>query len=239
VENIDVRSVLPSVRVPTLILHRVDESIPLAFAKYLAEHIPEARLVEPPGGDHIMFVGDADRLVDEIEEFMTGARATADADRMLATILFTDVAGSTEQAASLGDRAWRAQLERPTDVVMRQVDRFQGRAVKNTGDGTLALFDRPTRAIRCADAIREGVERLDLRLRAGVHTGELERIGDDVGGISVHIGARICELAQAGEVLVSGTVHDLVVGSGFELEDRGSRPLRGVPGEWRIYAVCR
>jgi class 3 adenylate cyclase len=239
VESIDVRSVLPSVRVPTLVVHRVNESIPVAFAWYLAEHIPDARLIELPGADHIMFVGDADRLVGEVEEFMTGARASADADRMLATILFTDVAGSTEQAATLGDREWRAQLERHNDVLLRQVDRFQGRTVKNTGDGVLALFDRPTRAIRCADAIREGVERLDLRLRAGLHTGEFERMGDDVGGLSVHIGARICELAQPGEVLVSSTVHDLVVGSGIVLEDRGSHLLRGVPGDWRIYAVSR
>jgi class 3 adenylate cyclase len=238
VENIDVRSVLPSVRVPTLVLHRVDELIPGTFPRYLADNIPDARLVEMPGRDHLMFIGDAERLLGEVEEFMTGVRGTAESDRVLATVLFTDVVGSTEQAAAMGDRAWRARLEAHNQVLQRQVERFQGQMVKQTGDGVLALFDRPTRAIRCADAMREAVERLDLRLRAGLHTGELERTEDgDVAGVSVHIGARICELARAGEVLVSGTVADLVVGSGIVLEARDSRELRGVPGEWRIYAV--
>jgi class 3 adenylate cyclase/alpha-beta hydrolase superfamily lysophospholipase len=239
VETIDVRSVLPSVRVPTLVLHRTEEIIPISLGRYLAEHIRGARFVELPGRDHIMFIGDVDRLLGEIEEFMTGARGQADVDRVLATVLFTDMVGSTESAASLGDRAWRGQLEGHNDIVRRQLERFQGNAVKNTGDGVLALFDRPTRAIRCADAISQAVERLDLRVRAGLHTGEFERMGDDIGGISVHIGARICELAGPGEVLVSGTVHDLVVGSGIDFEDRGARALRGVPGEWRIYAVSR
>jgi class 3 adenylate cyclase len=209
------------------------------MGRYLAEHISNARLVELPGRDHIMFIGDVDPLLGEIEEFMTGTRGHGDFDRVLATVLFTDVVRSTESAAALGDRAWRARLEGHNDVVRRQLDRFQGQEIKNTGDGVLALFDRPTRAIRCADAISEAVERLDLQVRAGLHTGEFERMGNDVGGISVHIGARICELAAPGEVLVSGTVHDLVVGSGIDFEDRGSHPLRGVPGEWRIYAVSR
>jgi class 3 adenylate cyclase len=249
VERIDVRSVLPSVRVPTLVLHRTDEIVPVDLGRYLAEHIPHARLVELPGRDHIMFVGDVDRLLGEIEEFLTGTRGHVDVDRVLATILFTDVVGSTASAASLGDRAWRTRLEGHNDIVRRQLERFQGQEVKTTGDGMLAIFDRPTRAIRCADAISQAVERMDLRVRAGVHTGEFERMGDDIGQHpgdlrrdgwrthADHIGARICELAGPGEVLVSGTVHDLVVGSSIDFEDRGMQTLRGVPGEWRIYAI--
>jgi pimeloyl-ACP methyl ester carboxylesterase/class 3 adenylate cyclase len=237
VETIDVRSVLPSVRVPTLVLHRADEFIPVRLAHYLAENITDAKLVELPGRDHIMFVGQSDQVIEEIEEFLTGTRSVGESDRLLATVLFTDVVGSTEAAAAMGDRAWRGQLEAHYDVVRRQLGRFQGTEVKTVGDGFLALFDRPTRAIRCADAISEGVERLGLQVRAGLHTGECERLGADVGGIAVHIGARICALAGPGEVLVSGTVHDLVVGSGIEFADRGTQALRGVPGEWRLYAL--
>jgi len=234
----DVRHVLPSVRVPTLVLHRQgDPATRAAGGRYLAEHIAGARYVELPGSDHFAWVGDADGLLDEVEEFLTGARTARDPDRVLVTILFTDIAGSTARAASLGDQRWRDLLARHNAVARREIERFRGREVKAVGDGFLAAFDGPARAIRCACAIRDGVRALGIEIRAGLHTGECEVVGDDLGGIAVHTGARVAASAAAGEVLVSGTVKDLVAGSGLRFADRGTHQLPGVPGEWRLFAV--
>jgi pimeloyl-ACP methyl ester carboxylesterase len=237
--EIDVRAILPAIRVPTLILHRVgDLRVNVGNSRYLAEHIPGAKYVELPGSDHYMWVGDDDPVTDEIEEFLTGARHAAEPDRVLATVLFTDIVGSTERAAVLGDRRWRELLDDHDAAVRRALARFRGREVKTTGDGFLATFDGPARAVRCASAVVEAVRALGLDVRAGVHTGEVELMGDDVGGIAVHIGARVAAEAGAGEVLVSSTVRDLVAGSGLAFEDRGARTLKGVPGEWRLLAVA-
>ena len=234
----DVRHVLPSVRVPALVLHRQgDPATRAAGGRYLAERIAGARYVELPGSDHFAWVGDADGLLDEVEEFLTGARTARDPDRVLVTILFTDIAGSTARAASLGDQRWRDLLARHNALARREIARFRGREVKAVGDGFLAAFDGPARAIRCACAIRDGVRALGIEIRAGLHTGECEVVGDDLGGIAVHTGARVAASAAAGEVLVSGTVKDLVAGSGLRFADRGTRQLPGVPGEWRLFAV--
>jgi class 3 adenylate cyclase len=238
----DVRHVLPSIRVPTLVLHRAgDRLIPVEHGRYLAENIPGARYVELPGDDHYFFTGDVERVVDEIEGFLTGARKETSADtsrnRMLATILFTDIVGSTERAAERGDRRWRQILDDHDQLTRTQVRNFNGREVKNVGDGFLATFDGPARAIKAAVAIRESVRGLGIDVRAGLHTGECEVRGEDVGGIAVHIGARVASLAGPGEILVSGTVKDLVIGSGIAFEDRGAKTLKGVPGKWRLYAV--
>jgi DNA-binding SARP family transcriptional activator/class 3 adenylate cyclase len=235
--SIDVRAVLPAVRVPTLVVHRSGDLVLDSFhARYLAEHIPGARLIERSGGNHILW-SDAGPLADEIEAFIAGAKVDTDLDRVLTTVLFTDIVGSTERAGALGDRRWREVLDRHDEAACRALDGYRGRLVKTTGDGLLATFDGPARAVRCAGAIREAVRALGLEIRAGVHTGEVERRGDDIGGIAVHIGQRIAGLAAPGEVLASGTVHDLVFGSGLEFEAKGSRGLKGVPGRWRIYAV--
>jgi class 3 adenylate cyclase/pimeloyl-ACP methyl ester carboxylesterase len=234
----DVRSVLPSIRVPTLVVHRAGaREIGAAHGQYLADHIPDARYVELPGIDKFIWAGDQDATLDEIQNFVTGVRPAPTPRRALATVLFTDIVDSTRKAAALGDRAWRRLLEEHFGVTRRQLDRFDGRQVKNVGDGVLATFDGPARAVRCAAAIREGVSELGLELRAGLHTGEVELQADDIAGLAVHIGARISALAAAGEILVSSTVKDLVVGSGLEFEDRGSRELRGVPGEWHVFAL--
>ncbi|MGH8973660.1 MAG: alpha/beta fold hydrolase, partial [Acidimicrobiia bacterium] len=235
---IDVRAVLPAVRVPTLVIHRSGDAIFDPFhARYLADHISGARLIERPGGNHILW-SDAGPLADEIEAFVAGAKVEApDLDRVLTTVLFTDIVGSTERAGALGDRRWRELLDRHDDLARRALDSYRGRLVKTTGDGLLATFDGPARAVRCARAIGEAVRPLGLEIRAGVHTGEVERRGEDVGGIAVHIGQRIASLAGPGEVLASGTVHDLVFGSGLEFGARGSRVLKGVPGRWRLYTV--
>ncbi|HEY5977492.1 MAG TPA: alpha/beta fold hydrolase [Solirubrobacterales bacterium] len=236
--DIDVRAVLPSVRVPTLVLHRVDDRIITAGqGRYLADHIPDARLVELPGGDHLPFAGDQDALLDEVEEFLLGSRRAHDAERVLATVLFTDIVGSTERAAELGDTRWRALLERHDASVRRQLEVHRGREVKTMGDGFLATFDGPARAIRCADAIRAELDGIDLDVRVGIHTGEVELIGEDVGGMAVNIGARIGSLAGPGEILVSSTVRELVVGSGLEFAERGAHTLKGAPGEWRLFSV--
>jgi pimeloyl-ACP methyl ester carboxylesterase len=238
-KEIDVRAILPAVRVPTLILHRTGDRVTQAEqAHYLAEHIPGARLVELPGIDHIPWVGDADAILDEIEEFLTGTRHEVEIDRVLATVLFTDIVGSTERAASLGDRKWREVLEGYYSVARRELTRFRGREVDTAGDGFFASFDGPARGIRCAAAIAAGVRPLGIEVRAGLHTGECEVIGDKVGGIAVHIGARVAGLAKPGEVLVSNTVKDLVAGSGLRFEERGAHTLKGVPGEWRLFAVA-
>ena len=238
--EIDIRHVLPAIRVPTLVLHSVnDRTIDIAAGRYLARQIPGAKLVELQGVDHVPWLSDADPIAAEIEEFLTGARHVGEADRVLATVLFTDVVGATEKAAALGDRRWRDLLDGHHRLVRRQLAAFRGREIDTAGDGFLAAFDGPARAVRCARAIADDVRSLGIDVRAGLHTGECEVIGDKLGGIAVHIGARVAALADAGEVLVSSTVKDLVAGSGLSFADRGSRSLKGVPGEWRIFAVAR
>lgn len=238
-KEIDVRAALPLVSQPTLVLHRArDIAIPFALARRLAEGIEGAHLVEMPGGDHAWFAGDVEALADEVEEFLTGTRPERPPDRVLSTVLFTDIVASTERAAELGDRRWRELLDRHDELVRREIERHQGHPVKSTGDGFLATFGGPARAIGCATAVAEQVRRLGIEIRAGLHTGECELRNGDVGGLAVHIGARVAGRAEAGEVLVSGTVKDLVVGSGIEFADRGAAELKGVPGEWRLYAVA-
>jgi class 3 adenylate cyclase len=236
--QIDIEDVLPAVRVPTLILHRTDDLvITVTAGRQLAKQIPGAKYVELPGVDHLPWVGDPDALLDEIEEFLTGARPTIEPDRVLATVLFTDIVGSTSRLAQVGDRRWRELLSAHHASVRRELERFRGREVNTAGDGFLATFDGPARAVRCASAVRDAVRSMGLEVRAGVHTGEIELMGDDVGGIAVHIGARVAAGADPGEVLVSSTVKDLVAGSGLEFEDRGAHVLKGVPGEWRLFRV--
>jgi class 3 adenylate cyclase len=234
----DVRQVLPVIRVPTLVIHRAEaRGFRVEHGRYLAEHIPGARYVELPGIDSLIWAGDADAILDEIQDFLTGVRPTPTSHRVLATVLFTDIVGSTALAARIGDERWRRLLDEHDRLARRQLDRFGGREVKTVGDGILATFDGPARAVQCAAAIRDGVEELDLRIRAGLHTGEIELKSDDIAGLAVHIGARISALAGAGEVLVSSTVKDLVAGSGLEFDDRGSHELKGVPGAWHVFAL--
>jgi class 3 adenylate cyclase len=236
--QLDVRPILPLVRVPTLVLHRTgDRTVAVEAGRYLARHIPGARLVELPGDDHLPWVGDTDALVDEIEEFLTGVRHGTEPDRMLATVLFADIVGSTERAAALGDHRWREILDEHAALVVRQLERFQGCLVKWLGDGVLATFDGPARAIRCGRAVAEESRRLGIELRVGLHCGECEVRGEDVGGIAVHIAARVGELAAPGEVLVSTTVRDLVAGSGIAFDARGMRELKCL-GEGPLYAVA-
>ncbi len=238
--EIDVRAVLPSIQTPTLVLHRpADALVDVRHSRYLAEHIPGARYVELPGTETLVFGSDADGELDEIEEFLTGVRPVRDPDRILATVMFSDIVDSTSRAAELGDRRWRDLLDLIDRSIAQELARFRGRTVKSMGDGFLATFDGPARAIRCATAIQDAASaQFGLRMRSGLHTGEIEVIGNDVGGIAVHIGARVGANAAPGEVLVSGTVKDLVVGSGIRFEDRGERELRGVPGQWRLWAVA-
>jgi class 3 adenylate cyclase len=237
--EIDVRDILPTVGVPTLIVHRTgDQTLSVGGARYLAEQIPNAKLVELPGDDHLPFVGDQDGILDPVEEFLTGTRHPLEVDRVLATVLFTDIVGSTERAVELGDRRWKAVLESHDALARREIERYRGRHVKTTGDGVLATFDGPARAVRCAQAIRDEARRIELDVRAGVHTGECELRNGDVAGIAVHTGARISALAGSGEVLASSTVRDLVAGSGLEFDERGTHELKGVPGRWRLYAVA-
>jgi pimeloyl-ACP methyl ester carboxylesterase len=236
--QIDVREVLPTIRVPTLVLQRVDDrDVNVEEGRWIARQIPGAKYVELPGDEHLIWAGDVDAVVDEVEEFLTGRRPVHEPDRVLATVLFTDIVGSTERATEVGDRRWRELLDQHHSLVRRQLERFDGREVDTAGDGFLATFDGPARAIRCADSLRVGVRALGLEIRAGLHTGECEVVGDGVRGIAVHTGARVAALAGTGEVLVSSTVKDLVAGSGIEFEDRGTHELKGVPGEWRLYAV--
>lgn len=237
--EIDVRDILPAVNVPTLILHRTDERIArVEGARYMAEQIPNAKLVEFEGSDHLPMLGDFEAILDEVEEFLTGARRPRQYDRVLSTVLFTDIVGSTERAAELGDSRWRDVLARHDEVVRRQFVRFGGHEVKHTGDGFLATFDGPARGVRCATHIAEAVRTAGLEIRAGLHTGECELRPSDIGGMAVHIAARVMALAGPGEVLTSSTVKDLVVGSGLNFADRGLHPLKGVPDEWRIYAAA-
>lgn len=237
VRDADVRSLLPVIHVPTLILWGRDNSyIRASHGRYLAENIPGARSVELPTADHLPWTGDVD-YAGEIEEFLTGVRRAVKVNRVLTTIVFTDIVGSTERASGVGDRVWKERLDRHDEMSERQVRRFGGRVVKTTGDGALATFDGPAQAIQAAIAIRDAVGQLGIELRVGVHTGEVELRGDDIGGIAVHIGARVMELAKAGEVLVSRTVTDLVTGSGIEFDDRGEYKLKGVAGTWKLFAV--
>jgi len=237
--QIDVRAVLPALDVPTLVIHReADRVVPIRLARYMEEKIPGAALVELPGADHLPWIGDQDELLDEAEEFLVGTRRGGEPERALATVLFTDIVGSTETAARLGDRRWRDLLERHDSVVRRQLEVHRGREVKTMGDGFLAVFDGPARAIRCAVAIRDQLREIGVAIRAGVHTGEVELIGSDVGGMAVNIGARVGALGTEGEVLVSSTVRELVVGSGIEFEARGMHRLKGAPDEWRLFAVA-
>jgi pimeloyl-ACP methyl ester carboxylesterase len=236
--DIDIREALPTIRVPTRVLHRRDDRmINLEMGRYLADHIPGAELVVLEGADHFFNTGDVDALLDEIEEFLTGSRRGPDPDRVLATVLFTDLVDSTGSAAALGDRRWSDLLEAHDEHVRRQVTRFRGKVVKTTGDGALVTFDGPARAVRCAGAVVEAVRSLGLESRVGVHAGEIELRGDDVAGIAVHLASRVMDQAGAGEVLVSRTVVDLVAGSGLEFTDRGTHTLKGVPGEWQLFAV--
>jgi class 3 adenylate cyclase len=232
----DVRPLLSAIQAPTVVLYRRgDRFAGKPHATYLAEHIPGAKLVELPGEDNLMVVGDSDADLDEIEEFLTGTRHAPMTDRVLATVLFTDIVGSTERAAQLGDRAWRGLLDAHDGLVRRQLERFRGREINTAGDGFLATFDGPGRAIQCACAIRDGLKALEIEVRTGLHTGEIELRGDDVAGMAVHIGARVAALAESGEVLCSGAIPPLVVGSGIEFVDRGEHELKGVPGTWRLY----
>jgi len=232
--DVDLEPILPLIRVPTLVMHRTGDFLDVVGGRYIGEHVPGARYVELPGDDHMPWI-DFAPIVDEIEEFLTGARHSAEPERALATVLFTDIVDSTRKAAELGDRDWRGLLDRHDELVRAELRRHGGREVKATGDGFLATFESPAAAIRCAQEVATGVQALGIRTRAGIHTGECELRGDDVAGMAIHIGARIGALAGPDEVLVSGTVKDLVVGSGIEFEDLGSRELKGVPGEWRLY----
>jgi class 3 adenylate cyclase len=238
VTEMDVRALLPTVRVPTLVVQHADDLwIPPALGTYLADHIPDAEYVEVPGRNMYHFVEPWRPSFQEIAEFLTGEQADVADDRVLSTVLFTDIVDSTRRAADMGDRDWHALLDAHDAIVRAQLNRFRGREVNTSGDGFLAMFDGPQRAIRCAMAIRDAVQTLGIEVRAGLHTGECEIRGDDIGGIAVHIGARVSALANANDVLVSSTLRDLVIGSGLEFEERGSYELKGVPGEWRLFAV--
>jgi class 3 adenylate cyclase len=235
--EIDVRHALPAITAPSLVLHKDrDLLVPHLHGEYLADHIPGARYVELQGEDHLFFTEDADALLDEVEDFLAGTRASREPERRLATVLFTDIVGSTDRASRLGDRRWRDLTESHDSIVRRALSRHDGREIKTMGDGFLASFEGPARAIRCAQEVAREADRIGIPVRAGVHTGECDVVGDDLAGLAVNIGARVGALADAGEVLVSQTVKDLVVGSGIEFEDRGTHALKGVPGEWRLYA---
>ncbi|MCW2591747.1 MAG: family 3 adenylate cyclase [Mycobacterium sp.] len=237
--ELDVRDVLPAIRVPTLVVHHTDDPlVPTAAGKYVADHIPGAKYVELPGRNAVHFVEpDWRPSFQEMAQFLTGEQADVADDRVLATVLFTDIVDSTRRAAELGDRDWHAMLDAHDAVVRSQLTRFRGREVNTSGDGFLAMFDGPQRAIRCAMSTRDAVQSLGIEVRAGLHTGECEVRGDDIAGIAVHIGARVSALAGANDVLVSSTLRDLVIGSGLKFEDRGAYELKGVPGRWHLFAV--
>ena len=237
--QLDTRAVLPSIRVPTLVLARDRGPLPPEHGHYLADHIPGATYVQVPGRNNLMWAGDQEAVAGEIQHFITGVRPAPEPDRVLATLMFTDIVGSTELSASMGDTPWRDILDEHNKIVREQLDRFRGREIKTTGDGFLAIFDGPARAIRCGEAISDAVHALGIRIRAGIHTGEIELSDGDLGGIAVHIGARVSAKAGADDVLVSSTVKDLVVGSGIAFAPRGVHHLKGVPGRWHLFAVDR
>jgi len=239
VDQVDCRDILPAISVPTLILHRTDEcAVRVEAARYMAQHIRGAKLVEYPGIDHSFLLGDTDRVLDDIEEFLTGVRPGRVVDRVLATVLFTDIVASTERAVQMGDRRWRDLLAAHDAAVRRELVAFGGKEINWTGDGFVATFAGPSRALECACSVRDAVRRLGIDIRAGLHTGECELLaGDQLGGLAVHIGARVAALAGAGEVLLSSMVKDLVAGSGIEFVERGRHTLKGVPGEWNLFAV--
>jgi class 3 adenylate cyclase len=237
--QIDLRAVLPAIHVPTLVMHRTgDRDSSVEEGRYVASRIPEAKFVELQGDDHLPWVGDQDAVLDEVEEFLTGCRHGSDADRVLATVMFCDIVGSTERAVQVGDHQWRDVLDSYYSAVRRELARYRGREVDTAGDGVLATFDGPARAVRCACTIRDALREAGLRIRSGLHTGEVEVMREKLAGIAVHIGARVAAVAEPGEVLVSSTVKDLVAGSGLRFVDRGIRALKGVPGEWRLFAVA-
>src|SRR5216683_6030516 len=237
--DIDVRPVARTLQTPTLVLHRTDDAlIHVELGRALARDIPGARYVELPGDAHPPWIGDTAALVDEIQQFLTGSRTPVEVERVLATVLFTDIVGSTERAVTLGDRAWRDLLGRHHAIVRHEIEYYRGREVDTSGDGFLATFDGPARAIRCAKGIRDAVRSLGLEIRAGLHTGECERVDDKIAGIAVHTGARVMAEAGPGEVLVSSTVKDLVAGSGLDFREHGIHTLKGIPGEWRLFAVA-
>jgi class 3 adenylate cyclase len=236
---IDIRNILSSIHVPTLVLHRKgDRDVVVENGRYLARNIPGAKYVELPGEDHLLWVGDTDSIADEVEEFLTGSRPPRSIDRVLATILLTDIVESTEKVKELGDQTWKKLLVKHNEIVRKELARFRGREIKSTGDGFLCTFDGPARAVRCASSIRDKVQELGISIRAGLHTGECELIGDDdIGGVNVHIAARIESIAKADEVIVSSTVKDLVSGSGINFGDLGMHSLKGIPDQWRLFKV--
>jgi len=236
--RIDVRALLPVVTVPTLVVHAVDDPVPVQGGRYLADHIPGAQMIELPGSDHAPWFGNPERFATIVEGFVTGEhRDNRPSQRALRSVLFTDIVASTERAAAMGDERWRALLERFGEVTGQAVERWGGRLVKSTGDGHLATFDRPSQAVACAEELRTGAAALGIEIRAGVHAGECELIGDDIGGIAVHIAARVLSKAAASEILVTSSIRDLVVGSGIGFHDRGEHELKGVPGQWHLLAV--
>ena len=236
--GIDVRHVLPAIRVPTLLLHAVgDPQVPVSASRYMAQRIPGAVYVELPGVDHAPWVGDSEAILNEIQRFLVAAQQPVEADRVLATVMFSDIVGSTERAVTMGDRSWRELLAQHHQVVRHELQRFRGQEVDTAGDGFLATFDGPARGVRCAARLVEALRPLGLDIRAGLHTGECEMVGNKVAGIAVHIGARVATAAQSGEVMVSSTVRDLVSGSGLRFEDRGIQTLKGLPEPWRLFKV--
>ena len=239
-QEIDISGVLSAIRVPTLVIHRTEDiAVSIEEGRFLAQHIPHARLAEFAGADHLPYIGEnADDIADEIEEFVTGSRPAVEVDRVLSTVLLTDIVASTKRASDLGDRRWRTLLDQHDDLVRQEISRFRGREVKSLGDGFLATFDGPARAVRCATAIVEAARALGLEVRCGVHTGEIEMKGEDIGGIAVHIAARIAALAEGGQVLVSRTVRDLVAGSNLRLEERGAYALKGLSESMPLFAVA-
>jgi len=237
--EIDIRHVLTAIRVPTLVLHRDgDQRVDVEAGRFLGKTIPGAKYVELPGADHVPWVGDVDRLVDEIEEFLTGSRSQVEPDRVLATVMFTDIVDSTKKASELGDRQWRALLDQHDLLLRQEITRHRGREVKSLGDGLLATFDGPARAVRCATSICAAVRALGLEVRTGVHTGEIEVVGNDIAGIAVHVAARVAALAQGGQVLVSSTVRDLVAGSGLSFRNEGPHELKGLSEPLRLFSVA-
>lgn len=234
--QIDIRRILPVIRVPTLVLHRTgDHDANVEEGRWIASQIPEARFVELPGEDHLPWVGDQDAVLDEIEEFLTGERRAFEPNRVLTTVMFTDIVGSTERAASMSDRAWLDLLAQHHALVRRKLNHFRGQEIKTAGDGFIVAFDGPARAVRCACAIRDGVRAFGLEIRVGLHTGEIEITGKDIAGIAVHIAARVSAAAGPNEVVVSSTVKNLVAGSGLNFIDRGRQTLKGIPEQWRLF----